>query len=369
MSSKLHTAILNQYSQTYSQKVCDNFYSKQSTISGQQLLQLTNIPQINFFIMGSLYEKWKTDAEAFKSPYFNFESENVKNALQTFMNVVSQNISVKREHLEPFLTDATKNTLSLLLDTQNHFNDIFRSQPNFTLSVESLKQILKYTRINQFIPQTIASNMGERSFVYSNQAITWLDETIEQLSDKLEPADSWVSKFSEIVPLHLDEILKKPLKVVPLPPIVPEEKEEKSFFDTIPEIETKAPISIAPEKEPVTVSIKEPSTVSINEAQNLEASLNDSLRNGEESMAQSLQNKLVKNISDSIPLHQKFMFIHQLFGGSNSSYETTISDLESAPNYESAYQMIIYQFASKYSWDITGEAVTELIDVVKRKFS
>ena len=63
------------------------------------------------------------------------------------------------------------------------------------------------------------------------------------------------------------------------------------------------------------------------------------------------------------------MFIHQLFSGSNGTYENTIHELEQAPNYESAYQMVIYQLASKHDWDITNEAVTDLIDILKRRFS
>ena len=358
MSSKLNSSALNQYSKTYSQQVCDDFFSGNTVINGQQLLKLTNIPQINLFVMSSLYEKWKADAENFKSPYFNFESETVKNALQTFMNVVSQNISVKREHLEPLLTDATKNTLSLLLDTQNYFSDIFKTQPDMKFTAETLKQISKYTKLNQFIPQTIASNMGERSFSYSNQVITWLEEIMSQYSDKLEPSEPWIAKFSEILPLNSNDLFKKTNKIVTEPIAIVSENKEENFFDNT-EIEPA----------PTQIEQKEPVILSVNESTQTEESLNETLKTDQESMAQTLQNQLITNISDSIPLHQKFMFIHQLFSGSNGTYESTIHELEQAPNYESAYQMVIYQLASKHDWDITNEAVTDLIDILKRRFS
>ena len=359
MSSKLNSAALNQYCKTYSKQVCNDFFEKNIAISGQQLLQLTDIPQVNLFVMSTLYEKWKADAENFKSPYFNFESETVKNALQTFMNTISQNISVKREHLEPLLIDATKNTLSLLLDTQNYFSDIFKTQPDMKFTAETLKQISKYTKLNQFIPQTIASNMGERSFSYSNQVITWLEEIMSQYSDKLEPSEPWIAKFSEILPLNSNDLFKKTNKIIAEPiAVVSENKEVENSFDTA-------------EIEPTTLKVeqKEPVILSVNESAQTEESLNESLKTDQESMAQTLQNQPITNISDSIPLHQKFMFIHQLFSGSNGTYESTIHELEQAPNYESAYQMVIYQLASKHDWDITNEAVTDLIDILKRRFS
>ncbi len=358
---KTNTAALQQYSQTFSKKICDNFFTKNTSVSGQQLLQLTPIPQVNLFIMSDLYEKWKTDAETFKSPYFNFESEAVKNALHNFMNIVSQNIAIGREHLEPLLAEATKKTLTLLLTPHNYFNDIFRTQPNFTVDAEMIQGLLKYTKINTFIPQTIATNMGEKTFVYANQAITWLEEIANQEPNRLDPIENWIEQFSSIELLNIDELVKRPTRNIETI-TVQNNIENKSFFDTLPQSEQV-------EERPITQSTNQFESKSVNDAAaNNEESLNESLKNRGESVAENLQNQPITDIANSIPLHQKFMFIHQLFSGSNSSYDSAITTLERSSNFETAYQTVIYDLAGKYSWDITSETVTDLIEILKRRF-
>ena len=100
---KLDLSAIEKYGQQYAAKVCDDFFNRTATINGQQILKLSNVAQVNMFVVSDLFERWKADSEAFKSPYFNFEHEDVKAALKTFMNTASQNIMVKREDFEQML--------------------------------------------------------------------------------------------------------------------------------------------------------------------------------------------------------------------------------------------------------------------------
>jgi hypothetical protein len=178
MLNKFNLPSLNNYCQTFAQNVCQDFYSKHSTATGKDLLDLTLIQQVNLFVVKGVYEKWKSDTEAFRSPYFNFEAANVQQSLQSFMNVVSQNIAVGREHLEPLLTTAVYESLILLLDPQAYFNEIFRSLPDFRVTPQITKQLQKYTRWNAFLAQAAAEQIGDKEAIYVNEAISSVEENL-----------------------------------------------------------------------------------------------------------------------------------------------------------------------------------------------
>jgi hypothetical protein len=347
--SKINTAALQQYSQSYSTKICDDFFKNNSIASGSQVLHLTDVPQVNLFMISSIFEKWKADAQNFRSPYFNFESDTVKAAMQTFMNTVSQQIAVKREHLEPLLTDATKNTISLLIDPKDYFNNIFRSQPNFMLTADVVNQLQKYTKFHPTVLQHIATKLAGQDFVYVNQAIIWLDEAITKASEKPEDTHHWIGKFSEKLPINIEQIVKKTYQESVI--VV---NNEQSFFDSVAE-----PISLEPPK--VVQEIAHSEVIA-------EETLNDSFRPEQENLAEQLQNKSISSIPDNVPLHQKFMFIAQLFGGSMIAYEKMITELEQAGSYDSARELVTYTYANQYGWDASSDAVSQLIEVLKRRF-
>lgn len=355
MLHKLNASALNEYSHAFARKISADFFVNHANASGAEILKLTAIPQINLFVISSLYEKWKADAEAFKSPYFNFEQADVQQALQVFMNVVSQHISVKRDDLEPLVAQATKNTLTLLLNPQQYFNDLLRDQPDFLVKAETVKQLQKYVKINAIIPQTIAEKMADRPTVFVNQAIDWVEELVEKQPESLEAVEKWVAGFSDKWPLNLDEIRRKP---TPAASVVAETLRNQSFFDSIP----NAPVAEMAVVQPITpVSTTPENTTAPAE------SLNDSLRNDTDSMADAWQKQAITNIGDNIPLAQKYMFTIQLFDGSNSSYETAVETLDQAADYPTALNHI-RKLSTENHWDSSSEAVVELLEVVKRRF-
>ena len=392
MLHKFNLSALNDYSQRFERKVCDDFFAQNTTASGQQILNLTEIPQINLFAISSLYEKWRADAENFRSPYFDFEQEEVKEALKQFMNVVSRNIAVKREVLEPILFEAIKDTLVLLIDPSSYFNELFRNQENFSVTAELVQQLCKYVRFNKFIPQELAKGMKDRSFVYVNQAIEWSEQALQLHADELDSVEQWVGHFSAKVPLDISHLVKKTMRVELLKVI---DEPNRSFFDTVvpePEPEYTPAVVAAPEptpapepavpsdsawkQEPVSYTPPAPANptpATLNQVvggseNGVKESLNDYLRVEQSSISDVYQKQAITSIAQSIPLNQKFMFIHHLFSGSNSAYETAIAELEQAPDYDTARSLITYKFASQYLWDMTGDVVGDLLEIVKRRF-
>lgn len=382
MLHKFNLSALNDYSQRFARQVCDDFFIHNAAASGQHILNLTVVPQINLFVISSLYDKWKADAEAFRSPFFDFDNIEVKESLKQFMNVVSRNISVKREALEPILAEATKNALILLIDPHSYFNEIFRNQPNFTVTSDTVQQLRKYIRFNKFVPQAVTEAMAERAFVYVNQAIEWSENAINQRSSELDSIEQWVGVFSDKVPLDVAALLKKTPRIEPIK--APEPEPNQSFFDTlIPEPTPVLPIeqpqeskwkdTVLPSPPPVPTYVAPAAPTNLNEAManngsSGKASLNDSLRGERSSMYDMYQKQPIASISQNISLNQKFIFIHHLFNNSNSAYEVAVAELEQAPDFATAKSLITYKFATQYSWDVTGDVVGDLLEIVKRRF-
>ncbi|WP_080237741.1 hypothetical protein [Spirosoma rigui] len=420
MSNKFNANALTEYSKSYARRIAADVYQQRSTLSGQQILTLTPISQINLLVINALSDKWRADAEKFRSPYFDFTNPEVQEGLQNFMNVVSQHISVRREHLEPLLADATRRAIVLVFDPRSYFDDILRDQPEFTLTADVLKQVTRFTKINQFIPVHIAQRMSGKPFIYVNQAINYLDEALTQRSHELEHYDDFVAKLSEKVPMDVAALLRSHVPdVIPNPP-------GRSFFDAATESTTPpAPMvpseavpqdvapAIAPQPDPTpapaadsgtggamflgssndggptpvapisqpsqlqTGAISQPSTFTTTAdspsgepAQT--PTLNDTLRGAATSepatVAETFTRTPIESVGRSISLNQKFRFINQLFNGNSSAYNQAIEEIDTLDNYGQALDLISYRYASQYLWDMSSDEVSELVEILKRRF-
>lgn len=431
MSNKFNANALTEYSKSYARRIAADFYQQHSTINGQQILSLTPIQQINILIISSLSDKWRADAEKFRSPYFDFTNADVQEALQNFMNVVSQYISVRREHLEPLLVDAVKQTITLIFDPRAYFDDLLRSQPEFTLTSSALKQISRYTKINQFIPAHITQRVNGKPFVYVNQALSYLDEALTQRGHELERYDKFVALFSEKVPMDVSALLRShvpdsipaaptrsffdtatesavppaplvaettisadpivegqtepgqvdppvPPKVDPIPaPIAADDSTSSSgpmFLDGGSGPEPVAPISQPSQLQ--TGAISQPSVSQSNQPvipTETSPTLNDQLREKAPAepvtVAETFHRAPIESIARSISLNQKFRFINQLFNGNAVAYNQAIEEIDTLNNYGQALDLISYRYASQYLWDMSSDEVSELVEILKRRFS
>ncbi|MNY70689.1 hypothetical protein D3C86_2088730 [compost metagenome] len=63
------------------------------------------------------------------------------------------------------------------------------------------------------------------------------------------------------------------------------------------------------------------------------------------------------------------MFVNQLFDRNSEHFDKAIYELDRVKSFEEAENLIWHRYASKYAWDVNGEAVTALLAIVKRKFA
>ncbi|MES2797997.1 MAG: hypothetical protein V4683_18665 [Bacteroidota bacterium] len=369
MTSKLDLKAITEYSNEFSQKICNNFFSKKNRITGEEILNISPIDQVNVFTIKALYENWKSATEKFKSPFFDFENEKVKAALKDFMNIVSQNISVGEKDLQPLVSKATAETLALALNPQEYLDGVIRDLPDFKCTVADINLIKKYTRLNSEILNSIEEKFGKDDFVFTNQALNWLEEVMQNI--KLNDQDRIISEFNAVlscskVQFYKNKSMYKAEEAT---------TESASFFDTIvsqeakpmenKEVEWKAPIIEKP-SEPV-VEKEAPSTLN-EQYQSDKPTVNDHLKQSEgQTLVDIHQNAPVKNLAGSISLNQKFVFINKLFNGDSAAYSETLTILENCRDTDEALQLLKYKYAPKYQWNLNGDEADELMDILRRK--
>jgi hypothetical protein len=154
---------------------------------------------------------------------------------------------------------------------------------------------------------------------------------------------------------------KKTAKVVkPLPIITPEPvKTEQTHPETIHSQEVV-------KQEPLTTTKKEQASVTIGESfSNQQDSFNDLLsnQNSDDAVAERLKSKPITSLSEAIGVNDRFLFIRDIFNGSNDAFNQAISRLDKTESISDARAVIM-----SYTGDNKeNEAVKQLIDLVKRK--
>ncbi|QKG53290.1 hypothetical protein [Hymenobacter sp. BRD67] len=115
MQDKYSLAKCEQYGRRLATRLSQQFFGTQpdATLDGPALLKFTPVRQVNLLLLRQLLGRWQQEANALRSPYFNFEAEAVRAALGQFMNVLSRHIRLDRAALEPLLAQAISDTLVL----------------------------------------------------------------------------------------------------------------------------------------------------------------------------------------------------------------------------------------------------------------
>lgn len=404
MSNKLNLSAVERYSKAYASKVCDEFFAENSSITGKQILSLSNIQQINMLTIKALFDKWQADTQRLRSPFFDFGSAEVQQALKNFMNTVSQHISVKREHFEPLLVDSIGETLVLILEPQTFYKELMRDLPSFRFSQENLVPLIKYILINKDVLPKLAEKLNGQEFVFANQAMTWLEE----MPLNIENPDKYLAQFAEKVAIP-EELV--PSKVAPV-----ENQASKSFFDfevanvitqkvEIPQPKVEpivervvqrvepvienfvepAPIIKKEEAiferklESVTARVNEPIVEKVIQKEPEDVRLNDRLGGEQKTLNDNTQsnksvldyhqNSRIEGFTGAISLNQRFLFTNNLFGGNIQAFSHALEELELCKDFSEAKELILKKYVPRYMWDITGAEAEEFIDIIKRRFN
>lgn len=83
-------------------------------------------------------------------------------------------------------------------------------------------------------------------------------------------------------------------------------------------------------------------------------------------LADKFHQSKIDNLKTAIPLHEKFLFINELFGGDNGPYNTFIDSVNHAQDMEQAANLLA-ESAIRYNWDIENKTYLKLQTLVLRR--
>ncbi|HEY4651377.1 MAG TPA: hypothetical protein VIG72_08180, partial [Pontibacter sp.] len=218
MEDKYNQLHLERYSKELANVLCDRHFASHDTINGPQLLHFVPVKQVNLFVIKELLLKWHQEMAHLRSPYFDFENEDVKEALLHFMNVLSRKIKMKRDAFEPLLQKAIYDTFLVVLAPAATLEEKFlRIQEEITLP--KLQENLKYVDINKalfagFI-ETLSSSSRDREYIISRFKLYLNAHQGERTN-----LETIVAQFNSLLPLSVDELIA-PSAPAPAAPVAP----------------------------------------------------------------------------------------------------------------------------------------------------
>jgi hypothetical protein len=336
MDEKISLESISRYSDAYTEKVLKGFFFTKDKINGREILSLSNIQQVNLFIVRELFKTWKEETKKLKSSYFDYESPDVKDAFQNLKDTLSNNIAVDQTHFRPLFKNAVSQTLLAVFDPYDFFSMIISGQNN-RLEVAAFREEIKYLKINKAPLERLLQKLEEKSVqeISGNEAFAILDQILEEVNFTPEDVDVYLEKFTAIEPLDASKFYVEKTQLSEPPKPVAESQE--------PAQQSNA-------------SKEQPKNYSIND------SLNKPSR---PSLAENFQ-KIAK-IKDSLTINQKFMFTKVLFHGDFELFSKAIDYLDRQDNMKGALRYLEQEHAS--TWDRDSEEFHEFMELVEKRFA
>ncbi|TGE17004.1 hypothetical protein [Hymenobacter elongatus] len=413
MKDKYSQAKREQYGQRLASHLCDQHFgpAPTATLDGPAVLRFTPIRQVNLFVVQQLLAQWTAEMARLRSPYFDFEAPDVRQALTQFMNALSRRIKLSRAAFEPLLAQAISDALGVATDPGPTFeHKLLGGQP--TATAEQLRDALRYLDLDKALFQgfidTLTPNITlERDFLL-NRFRLYQEANYKSHA----PLEQVVAEFSRLLPLSASDLLdteaarsapqvEVPAVVLPsvataaaptgeaklsAAPVVatsaaPTPKPAPTGPEATPPptfVAQPAPVApLPPPAEPVREPMAEteaPTSVPLHEKlkadQPVTAPLSETLR-GERPSATLAEKSApkVESLREAISINQRFSFINELFNGENMEYHTAIQHLDTLPNAELAKRYVTTELSHKYGWVRKEEHINKLLKLLDRKFA
>ncbi|RIJ36668.1 hypothetical protein [Pontibacter oryzae] len=369
MEDKYNQLHLERYSKQLANLLCDRHFASHDTLNGPQLISFTAVKQVNLFVIKELLLKWHHEMANLRSPYFDYEHEEVKEALVNFMNVLSRKILMKRNAFEPLLQKAIYDTFLVALAPATTFEEKFlRIQEEITLP--KLQENLKYIDIDKplfagFI-DTLSPSSRDREYILSRFKL-YANANQQQRT----PLSDLVAQFNALLPISEQEATGQapPTAAIPLPKATPAAPiQEKDIVAPMHAAQREAS---APTVRPAVMFKQDEEEDEAEETGgHVRPTLNDNFRKAaSSSVADAHSNRKIDSLKNSISINQRFSFINELFDGDNLTYYQTIQTLDGFTDAQSAKQFISHTLTPKYDWSKKQDHVNKLLRLVERKFA
>lgn len=332
MDEKISFKAIDQYAIQVANQLAESFFSRKSTITGPEILNLCAVKQVNFFVIHDLLSAWKKENEKLKSPYFDYQAKAVTEALNQFQIALSNNIAINKIDFLPLLKRGVNQTLYLILDPYDFYADLLDSKDE-SFSIQDLENKVKYIKINKAPLENLVVRLKEKHTdrVKGKEAFALLDQILEAVNFTPEDVEPHLSALSKIVPVNIATFYEQ--KSEPAPTIQPK-----------PVVETKVV-----EQKPVSPVVTQPLLA-------VEPKV---------TLADNLAKQKVTRLKESLTINQKFMFTKILFHGDFEIFTEAIDKLDRFDNLTQAMRFIDDAYPD---WDRESEEFEEFFEILQNRF-
>lgn len=338
MESNINHQLISSYSKSFAKLLINNFFKKKPNITGGEILNFSEIKQINYFVLKILFEKWKSEFNTLKSPYFDYKSEKVQKAVNTFMNELSKNILVGKEDFRLLIEEATYKTILLIFSPYEYYLQEINNPTLQQISIDDLRAVQKYVKINGHLLQAYIDRFDTEGIqaVFNDDAIRIFDEVCETIKETPEDFDAYQQAFSNVLTLDLNEVY--------------------SVADTV--------------MKDISEDDYKGDTGNINEKFKTEnQTLLDTLgTEKKEAIIDIHEKKPIKGIRKSITINQRFMFENDLFNGDKDEFDMVVNYLDNCTSNQEAMEFVNENYVQKKNWDLKKEEVIEFFSVINTYF-
>jgi hypothetical protein len=395
MQDKYSLAKCEHYGRRLASRLSQQFFGPQpeATLDGPALLKFTPIRQVNLLVLRQLLGRWQQEANALRSPYFDFEAAPVRAALGQFMNVLSRHIRLDRAALEPLLAQAVADTLALAASPTTAFERLLLPPPDAEEAVPlaTLRDYLRYfDQAKPFFEGFVASLPAGNAPLSREFLRQRFELYLAAHAKELPALGQLVLEFSALLPLTEADLWDdgpaktaastSPAPTAPAPPAVVPAAEppakpvaaplEPTPMATAP-AEPTPPSPNPPAPEPASPTTEAPLYAKLKATQPSTPHLADTLRGaggGPTPLAERAVPK-VTSLREAISINQRFSFINELFNGENMEYHAAIQHLDTLPTAEAAAAYVQQELAARHDWSLKQEHVGKLLKLIERKFA
>ena len=333
MDEKISLKAIDQYAIQVANQLAESFFSRKSTITGPEILNLCTVKQVNFFVIHDLLSAWKKENEKLKSPYFDYQAKAVTEALNQFQIALSNNIAINKVDFLPLLKRGVSQTLYLILDPYDFYADLLDTKDE-SLSIQDLENKVKYVKINKAPLENLVTRLKEKNAdaVKGKEAFALLDQILEAVNFTPEDVEPHLSALSKIVPVNIATFYEQKTAPTPAPVVEPKP------------IETKVV-----EPKPVSTVVTQPLIATEPKA----------------TLADNLAKQKITRLKESLTINQKFMFTKILFHGDFEIFTEAIDKLDRFDNLTQAMRFIDDAYPD---WDRESEEYEEFYEILQNRF-
>ncbi|CAD5268428.1 MULTISPECIES: hypothetical protein [unclassified Imperialibacter] len=429
--SKLNHEAIEAFAELFTKRACDSFFEGTDTISGKEIVDLTPVKQVNYFVLKILFRKWQKETLRLQSPYFNYKNEDVRKALLSFMNALSQQIKVNRVNFEPLLQQATREAILLIVSPYDFFREELTGHESGKLNDKYLKNSSKYIKVNQEIFESYVALFEEKAEgeLSHDDAVVLLDELFAAGNLSMENRQEYEERFSEVAQVDFstfveeedsseeddddndddfdenpeeeesetseDEEDDSSMTVEDRGPAETaeededdelirfvdeeegDEEDEKPSYDALEEVQETQPEEEVKGKgsfeflgDEESDDDAEPDAAPLNKQFSSEKTpLHEQLKADQRpSLAEVHQSQKIDSIAGSITVNQRYMFVNELFDGDSDVFLAAMKKVEGCDSFDDAVELLIQTYSKKLEWDMNAPEVKELLKIVFKKF-